>query len=125
MGFLALEYFSPLTALKRVHAQSVPAAREVADLHSRRRAERDRLVYEQLLNLLDSVAGREVDAALADIPEMAEPFVARELSRVLPLGLPTPSLPTCWNCIKCLLVIPNVLLQPTVITRSCFCTPVG
>ena len=67
-------------------AQGLPAAREAAGAGASRGAADDRAAYAALLRLLDSVAGREIDAALAEIPGVAEPFVARELSRVLPLG---------------------------------------
>ncbi|KAK9837268.1 hypothetical protein WJX81_002656 [Elliptochloris bilobata] len=76
----------PLPALAHVLEQDLPAARETLGPSASRAAADDRTAYAALLQLLDGVAGREIDAALAEIPGVAEPFVARELSRVLPLG---------------------------------------
>ena len=43
--------------------------------------------YTQLLMQLDEAAEAAMDTALADVEEMNEPSVARELSRLLPTGV--------------------------------------
>lgn len=42
--------------------------------------------YKQLLEALNDVAHRQVDAWLAAVPNLTEPFVARSISQMLPAG---------------------------------------
>ncbi len=77
----------PLPALAALLERALPAARGAAGARAAAGAADARAAYAQLLRLLDGVAADEIDAALdALAPDMAEPFVARELSRVLPAG---------------------------------------
>jgi len=77
----------PLPALAALRARARPAARGAGGARAAAGAADARAAYAQLLRLLDGVAADEIDAALdALAPDMAEPFVARELSRVLPAG---------------------------------------
>jgi len=77
----------PLPALAALLERALPAAGGAAGARAAAGAADARAAYAQLLRLLDGVAADEIDAALdALAPDMAEPFVARELSRVLPAG---------------------------------------
>jgi len=77
----------PLPALAALLERALPAARAASGERAAADAAGARAAYARLLRLLDGVAADEIDAALDGLaPDMAEPFVARELSRVLPAG---------------------------------------